>query len=99
FEHGRIGLRQPLRPLVNREIDADAVARSVVEIEPGAPQGFARQSVELAAGRAAREDRAGDGDVALEHAGEAVAQLGVRPADADRAGYVGGAVVVLAAAV
>ena len=41
----------------------------------------------------------GDGDVALEHAGEAVAQLGARPADADRAGDVGGAVLVLAAAV
>ena len=84
---------------MNRQIDADAVARSVVEIEPGAPQRFARQCVELAAGRPARKDRPGDGDVALEDAGETVAQLGGRPADADRAGDVGGAVLVLGAAV
>ena len=47
---GRLG--DALRALVDAEIAADAVAGAVVVVEPGLPQGDARQRVELAAGGA-----------------------------------------------
>ena len=75
------------------------MARSVIEIEPGPPQGVARQRVDLRAGRSLGENDAGDRDMALEHAREAVAHLGARTADGDRARDVGRSVLVLAAAV
>jgi hypothetical protein len=54
---------------------------------------LARKRVELRAGRPVGKDRARDRDVALEHAGEALAHLGGRLADRDRARDVGGAVL------
>ena len=87
------------RALVHRQIAADAVAGAVIEIEPGLPQELPRQRVELRAGGAVGKHRARDRDMALEHAGEAVAHLGARRADRDGAGDVGGAVLVLAAGI
>ena len=75
------------------------MSRAVVEIESGAPERGARQRVDLRAVRSRREDGAGDGDVAFEHPGEAVAHERARPADGDRAGDVGRAVLILRAAV
>ena len=87
------------RAFVHRQVAADAVAGAVVEIEPGLPQRGARQRIELGAAGVLREHRAGDGDMALEHAGEAVAHLVGRRADRDGAGDVGGAVLVLRAGI
>ena len=75
------------------------MSRAVVEIEPGAPQRRARQRVDLRAVRSRRKDRAGDRDVAFQHAREAVAHQRGRPPDRDRARDVGRAVLVLRAAV
>src|SRR5262249_47786179 len=69
------------------------------EVEAFRPQELPRKGVELGAGRAFGKDRARNRDMALEHAGEAVAHLGSRLADRDGAGNVGGAVLVLAAGV
>ena len=95
----RAELRDARRPLVHRQERADAVAGAVVVVEAGLPERGAREAVELRAGRADRKARGGDGDVALEHAGEAVAHLRRRRADGDGAGDVGGAVAVLAAGI
>ena len=84
---------------MHRQIAADAVAGAVVEVEAGSPKELPRQGVELGAGRAVRKHRTCDGDVALEHAGEALAHLCCRWADRDRAGHVGGAVLILRAGV
>ena len=73
--------RDALRPFVHREEAADAMAGAVGVIEPGRPQELAREAVELRAARAVREARAGERDMALEHAGEAVPHLGRRRAD------------------
>ena len=81
------------------EIAADAVAGAVVEVEAGRPQRRPREAVELGAGGAVGKHRAGNGDVALEHAGEAVAHLSGRLADDHCAGDVGGAVLVLRAGI
>jgi hypothetical protein len=51
------------------------MAGAVAIIEADFPQGRACEAVELGAGRAFGEDRGGDGDMALEHAGEAVLHL------------------------
>ena len=84
---------------MHRQIAADAVAGAVVEIEARLPQRGARQRIELRAADAFREHRAGDGDVALEHAGETVAHFVARRADRDGAGDVSGAVLVLRAGI
>ena len=60
---------------MHRQIAADAVTGAVVEVEPGLPQRRARQRVELGAAGALGKHRGGDGDVAFEHAGEAVAHF------------------------
>ena len=99
LQRRRTELRDALRPLVHGEIGADAMPRAVVEIEPGAPQRQPRQRVDLRAGRALRKHRAGDRDMAFEHAGEAVAHLvGGRP-DREGARDVGRAVFILAAGI
>ena len=71
-------LGDALRTFVNAQIAADAVARAMVEVHPAAPQRAARQHIELGPGRAGGKDRAGQGDMALEDTGEAVACLGIR---------------------
>src|SRR5262249_60351942 len=58
-----------------------------------------REGGELGASRTLGEDRARNRDMALEHAGEAVAHFGGRFADRDGAGNVRGAVLVLAAGI
>src|SRR4051794_32910782 len=82
---------------MDREEAADSVAGAVGVIQPGFPQRPASEAVELRAARALREDRRRDRDVALEHAGEAVAHFRGRLADRHRARDVGGAVDILAA--
>ena len=96
---GRSGLGDALGAFVDREIRPDAVSRAMVEIEARSPKRGARQRVDLRAVRSRREDRAGDGDVALQHAREAVTHERARPSDSDRARDVGRAVFVLRAAV
>src|SRR5216684_2064926 len=99
-ERLRVGqLRDALRPLMDGEIAADAVAGAVVVVEPDLPQRAARQRVELRAGGALGEAAGGERDVALEHAGEAVAHLRRRLADRHRARDVGGAVEILRAGI
>ena len=84
------------RPFVHRQIAADAVAGAVVEVEAGLPTAPARANGSSCAPVVpSGKHRARDGDVALEHAGEAVAHLRGRRADRDGAGDVGGAVLVL----
>ncbi len=94
---GQLG--DPLRPLVHAEVGADAVAGAVVVVEAGGPQRRAGQGVEGRAGGAGREAHAGQRQVALQHQGEALAHLGGRLADGDRAGDVGRAVQVLGAGI
>ena len=96
LERSVAGLGDPLRTLVHREIGADAMAGAVVEVEPGAPQSLRANASICAPVVPFGKHRARDRDMALEHAGEAVAHLGGRAADRDRAGDVGGAVLVLA---
>ena len=67
--------RDARRAFVHREVAADAVAGAVVVVEAGLPEELPRQRVELRAGGAVGKHRAGDGDVAVQHAGEAVAHL------------------------
>ena len=90
-------LGDALRAFVHAEVAADAVAGAVVVVEPGLPEGARGRAASswgpvVPFGKRARRQR----DVALEHAGEAVALLGGRRADGDGAGDVGGAVQVLA---
>ena len=93
-------LRQPLRPLVHREIAADAVAGAVVEIEPGLPERLARASASSCApdvpfGNTARA-------MAMWPFSTRVKRSRISPlgsADRDRAGDVGGAVLVLRAGI
>jgi hypothetical protein len=40
LELGAVGLRQPRRPLMDGEIDADPVTGAVVKVEPGLPQAW-----------------------------------------------------------
>ena len=75
------------------------MAGAVVEIDAGLPERLPRERIELRAGGAVGEHRGRDRDMALEHAGEAVAHLGGRLADDDGAGDVGGAVLILAAGI
>src|SRR3546814_1894127 len=67
------------------------------EIEADIPQMLPGQHVKLAAARTLGKDRAGDGDVSLQHAGEAVPHLRCRLSDRHRPGHVGGAVGILPA--
>ena len=60
---------------MHREIAADAMARAVVEVDPGFPQVLARERIELRASGAFGKHRACDRDMALENAGVAVAHL------------------------
>src|SRR3954447_16612053 len=87
----------PLRPFMDREEAADAVPGAVRIIEPRFPQRPTGEAVELTSARALGEDGGGNRDMALEHAGEAVAHLVGRLADRHGAGDVGGAVDILAA--
>ena len=64
---------------------------------PACHSALPRQRVELRAAGADRKARPGERDMALEHAGEAVAHLAGRRADRHRAGDVGGAVAILRA--
>ena len=89
--------RNALRALVDGEEAADAMAGAVGVIEPRFPQRPPGEAVELRSARALGEDRGGDRDMALEHAGEAVAHFLGRLADRHGAGDVGGAVDILAA--
>src|ERR1051325_2161660 len=73
------------------------MARAVRIIEPDLPQILARERVELRPARTLRKDGAGERDMALEDAGEALAHLGRRLADRDGARHVGRAVLILAA--
>ena len=99
LQRHRASLGDALRTLVDREEGADAVAGAVVVIEPGFPQAHPGEGIDLRARRPLGKDRAGDGDVALQHAGEAIAHRVRGRADGDGAGDVGGAVSVLRAGI
>src|SRR2546430_6508579 len=71
---------------VHREIAAHAVPSAVVEVEALRPQELSRKRVELRAGGSLGKECARDGDMALEHVGEAVAHLGGRLANDNGAG-------------
>ena len=75
-----------MRPLVDRQVAADAVAGAVVVVEPGVPERRAGEGVELGAGRPLREARHGERDVAAEDAREPIPLLGRRRADRRRSG-------------
>ena len=75
------------------------MAGAVIEIDAGGPEKLPRERVELRAGRAIGKHGACNRDVALEHAGEALAHFSTRRADRNRAGDVCGAVLVLRAGV
>ena len=75
------------------------MAGAVVVVEAVRPQRRARQGVERRAGGAGREAHPGQGQVALQHQGEALAHLRRRLADGHGAGDVGGAVQVLGAGI
>src|SRR5262249_60390729 len=78
------------------KITADAVAGAVIEVEALRPQELAGKRIELRSGGPLGKDRAGDGDMAFEHAGETVAHLGGRLAPPDGGGGFGGAGLLLA---
>src|SRR4029078_13349421 len=59
------------RAFVHRQVAADAVPGTVVEVEAARPQRRARETVELRASGALGEDRARDADMALQTAAEA----------------------------
>ena len=71
---------------MDAQIAANAMAGAVVEVEACLPQVLPREAVQLGAGRADREQRARERDVALEHSGELPAHLRGRRADGDRPG-------------
>ena len=76
-------LGDPLRPFVDREEAADTVAGAMGIIEARSPQMLAGEAIELAAGRPLRKSGAGERDMALQDAGEAILLLGGRFAGAD----------------
>jgi hypothetical protein len=87
----------PVRAFVDVEIAAHPVPGAVVIVEASVPQRPARHAVQLAAAGAVRKAGGGDGDVALEHAGEPVAHLVVGRSQGDGAGHVGRSIQVLPA--
>ena len=90
-----------LWPFMDREESANAVAGAVRIIDAGLPQILPRQRIQLAACSAFREDRAGERDMALEHASVAILHLGsgLSRADPYGAGHIGGAIEILPAAI
>src|SRR4051794_12576383 len=76
---------------------------AMVEIEARLPQRRARQGVELRSRRAFRKARHGDGDMALQHAGEAIAKevepFAWRNPDRHGAGDVGRPIAILPAGI
>src|SRR3546814_3925532 len=83
------GLGDALRPLMHRQIGADAVAGAMRIIDAVGPQILPRENVELAAARPLGEARGRKRDMAFQHLGETAAHLGGGLADRDRAGDVG----------
>ena len=75
------------------------MAGAVVEIQSVPPQKLPRQWIELRAGNAVGKHRARDRDMTLENKRKVPSHVGARRADRDRAGNVGGAILVLAAGI
>ena len=75
------------------------MAGAVIVVEAGLPERPAGEGVDLGAGGADGKAGGGDGDMALQHAGEAVAHFLARLADRHGAGDVGGAVAILGAGI
>ena len=88
-----------LRPLMHREIGADAMAGAVGVVGAGLPERDARQRIEIAAARALRETRRADGDHALQNQREEPLLLLRHRADRNRAGDIGRAVDILRAGI
>jgi hypothetical protein len=86
--------RQADRPLMHRQIAADAMAGAVVVVEPDLPQRSSGKGIQMRTADTLREHERGDGDMTLQHAGHAFAQGVGRLGGAgpDRTGDVGGAV-------
>src|SRR3546814_12709347 len=68
-------LGDALRPFVDGQIGADAVAGAMGIIDPVGPQILPRQNVELAAAGAAGEACGGERDMTFQHLGEAAARF------------------------
>ena len=77
----------------------DPVSGPVRVIEPDRPHRRTRQRVDLLACRPLREARRRHRDMAAKHGGEGGDHLGIRRADGDCAGDVGGAVIVMGAGI
>src|SRR5579864_5436532 len=84
---------------MHRQIAADPMPGTVVVIETDLPQRPPGEPVELRPGRALREARGRQRDMALEHPSEVLAHLVARLADRDGAGDIGGAVEILRAGI
>ena len=69
---------QAHRPLMHREIGADAVPGAVVEIKPDVPQSVAGEGIEMAAADTLRKAQRRYGDMALEDASDVVTKGGGR---------------------
>src|SRR6516165_10308286 len=82
---------------MHAEIAADTVSGAMVVVEPLLPQRAAGEGVELCASSAPRKARQCQRDMALEHAGKAVAHLLRRLANRDRPRDVGRSVEILGA--
>src|SRR3546814_13520984 len=76
---------------------SDAMTGAEGVIETDLPQSAPRERIQSDAHRARWKGQLGNGDMTLEHAGEAVADLFARVADGDRPRDVGGSVGKLAA--
>src|SRR5262249_28339582 len=88
-----------LGTLMDRQIAADAVAGTVVEIETRFPQRPPCERVEVNAACTPRKARRGDGDMPLEDQAKALAHFARRVADGDRARDVGRSIEILGAGV
>src|SRR3546814_11393127 len=71
---------------------SDAMTGAEGVIETDLPQSAPRERIQSDAHRARWKGQLGNGDMTLEHAGEAVADLFARVADGDRPRDVGGSV-------
>ena len=95
FERDHAGPRDRLRPLVHRQIAADAMACSVIVIESMLPERTPRERIEVDPARALRKSRSRDCNMPLEHERCALLHLRRGRSDGDRARDVGRPVVVL----
>ena len=88
-----------MRAFVDAEIDADAMTRPMLVIEPGLPERVARQNIKVCTSRPFREAHGGERDMALQHERVMLAHVIAGLADGHGAGDVRGTVQILAAGI